>query len=433
MGLHGNGQTMTLGECISMGISRNLSLLNARIDIEKSHTVVSQNRARLLPVINGVLQFTDYLVNPVNVTTGTLLGNDFPDNPSWQTIKSMPYNANVGVQLVVPLYNQAIFASIDVARTIENISALTYEKGVEELTVQISKVYYLAQTSREQVELLDRNIARMEELYVITKALYEQGVVMEIDLNRVNINLQNLKSGRGQYQMAYEQQLNMLRFLLDLPSDTELILSDMPDSIHWVETAGIDTSLPEIVLAQKQRELAEKRIKTIKAGYIPTLSFSAYAGGVGYQEKFGNFFHSRAATHNWFGNCFIGFNVSVPIFDANTKKLQIKQQRSDYMQAENKIDLLQKQIRERYDSAILQLNHSREVYETQTQSYRQAEDVYDITESRYREGVASMTELLQDEMQLRMAQSSCVQAHCQFNIAQLELLRLSGNLAKLSE
>ena len=74
-----------------------------------------------------------------------------------------------------------------------------------------------------------------------------------------------------------------------------------------------------------------------------------------------------------------------------------------------------------------------EVYRSQAQSYRQAQNVYNVTEEQYREGVASMTSILQDEMQLRESQAACVLAHCQFNLARLDLLRLSGNLSLLTE
>lgn len=168
---------MTLKECIDLGITNNLTLINSRIDIAKSTTGVSQNRARLLPVINGAFQFTDYLMQPVNVTTGTLLGNDFPDNPTWQTIRSMQYNVNVGVQLNVPLYNQSIYAAVNVAKTVEQLSLISYEKAVEDLTMQIGKVYYLAQSSLEQIRLTGENITRMHELCLITEAMHEQGVV----------------------------------------------------------------------------------------------------------------------------------------------------------------------------------------------------------------------------------------------------------------
>lgn len=38
-----------------------------------------------------------------------------------------------------------------------------------------------------------------------------------------------------------------------------------------------------------------------------------------------------------------------------------------------------------------------------------------------------MTAIPQDEMQLRTAQTACVQAHCEFNLARLDLLSLSGS------
>lgn len=431
--LIGYGHTMTLEECVRQGIAGNLSLVNARIDIDKSRTGISQNRARLLPTINGVFQFTDYLQRPVNVTTGTLLGTDFPDEAVWQTIRSMQYNVNAGVQLTVPLYNPTIYASIDVAKTVEGLSRLSYDKAVEDLTMQVGKVYYLAQSSLEQAALADENISRMRELCSITEALYDQGVVLEVDLNRVRINLQNLKTQRDQFAMLHEQQLNMLRFLLDLSPEAPIEVERMPQDIDSANIPEISYSLPELNMATMQRELIERKISATKAGYIPVVSLTGYAGGLGYQDKFTHFFHTKAASQNWFGNCFIGLNVTIPIFDANSKKLQIRQHRHDAEQAANRAELLRDRVRTDYSNALLQLNHNIEVYHTQSQSYRQACDVYRVTEEQYREGVSSMTAILQDEMQLRTAQAARTRAQFMFNLAHLELLRLSGKLSLLTE
>ncbi len=97
-----------LKECIRMGIERNLSLKNARIGIETGRTTVSQARANLLPQVNGTLQAGDYLKRPVNVTTSTLLGADFPDAPTWGKVRSMPLTAQgagnfVKIQQRVPV------------------------------------------------------------------------------------------------------------------------------------------------------------------------------------------------------------------------------------------------------------------------------------------------------------------------------------------
>lgn len=220
---------------------------------------------------------------------------------------------------------------------------------------------------------------------------------------------------------------------MNVGADYPLDVERMPGDITPVQTFGVSDGLPELRLAEKQKELAEKRIKTTRAGYLPSISLTAYAGGVGYQEEFNRFFHGSEATDNWFGNCFVGLTVKIPIFETNARKLQIRQYKHDALQAANNIRLARQRINESYDNAMLQLHHNMEVFRTQTDSYRQAEAVYDVTEEQYKEGVASMTALLQDEMQLRTAQAACVQAHYQYNIAQLELLKLSGNLALLSK
>lgn len=433
LGLIASGQTMSLKECIRRGIANNLSLENARIDINKSSAAISQNRARLLPVINGVFQFTDYLKRPVNVTSGTMLGNDFPDDPTWQVIRSMQYNVNAGVQLNMPLYNQSIFASVDVAKTVDRLSRLSYDKAVDDLTMQIGKVYYLAQSSLEQATLADENIARMQELCAITEAMYDQGVVLEVDLNRARINLQNLKAQQNQFAMLYGQQLNMLRYLLDLSPDEPIEVERMASDIDSAKISGLSYSLPELGIATTQKELMERKISAIKSGYLPTVSLTGYAGGLAYQERFNHFFHTEASSRNRFGNCFIGLNITVPIFDANSKKLQIRQHRYDAEQAANRAELLRDKMQTDYSNALLQLDHNIEVFHAQSQSYSQACDVYRVTEEQYREGVSSMTAILQDEMQLRTAQSARTQAHFLFNVAHLELLRLSGNLSSLTE
>lgn len=426
-------QTMTLKECIVQGLANNLTVGNARTDMAKGRTALSQSRAKLLPVIDGRFQLTGYLKSPVNVTTGVLMGNDFPDTPTWQTIKSMPLNAGAGVLLSMPIYNQTILAGIEVTKTLEKIKSLSYEKAAEDLIMQIGKVYCLAQTSQEHTELLDKNIARMSDLCEITDALYSQGVVLEVDLNRVRINLQNLKAQRDEYHTLHEQHLHMLRFLLDMDTDAPLAVTHMSEGIEPVQASGLSTSLPELLLAERQEEIIGQQIKVARSGYIPTLSFTGYAGALGYQEKLRHFLHGNTATDNWFGNCYVAFSLRVPLFEANSKRLQVKQLRYDGQMAANRVEQQRKQLAKNYADACLQLSHSAETYLVQADSYRQAKSVYDITEEQYKEGVASMTALLQDEMRLRTAQAACVQAHCQYDLARLDLLKLSGNLSQLSQ
>lgn len=428
----GQQRAYSLKECVEIGIRNNLSLKNSRLSVLKSETALTQNRSRLLPVLSADFQLADYLMKPANVTTGTLLGTDFPDNPTWQKIQSMQYAINAGIQLGVPLYNQTVLSATKVARTLQEISRLSYEKAVEDLTVQISNVYYLAQASLEQQHLLDENIHRMEDLCAITEELYKGGVVLEVDLTRVQINLKSLTTQYDQYATLYEQQLNLLRFLLDLSPETPLAVQLMADEVTPLYVEGVSESLPELKLLSSRQEAIEKQIKTVRAGYVPNISLGARLGAVGYQEKFRHFFHTTNETHNWFGNTYLALSVQIPIFDGNDKRLKVRQYRYDQLQAETTFDLQRKQLDKEYADASRQFRHNLEVFRIQKDSYRQAEDVYEVTKEKYKEGVASMTELLQDEMRLRNVQAACVQAHCQCNMAQLMLLKLSERLDELT-
>jgi outer membrane protein TolC len=424
-------QEMTLGQCIDTAIRCNRSLDNSRIEVLRDSISVRQSRAMLRPTVNGNAQMTGYMLDPVNVTTGTLLGNDFPDDPTWNKIKSTSYQAVAGIQAQMPIYNATVLAAVEVSKMVEKVSRTRYEKAEEDLTVQVAKIYYLAQTTRKLTQLADENIQRMREMCDITEAMYDEGLVLEIDLNRVRINLQNIESERHNLVTLHEQQLNLLRFLMDMSPDSPLEVTALPEDITDGQLAGVSSNLPELRLLGEQSTLIDKQIKAVKAGYQPSLGVVGYFGAVGYQEEFHHWFSGSEATDNWFGNSFIGLQLRVPIYDGGIKRMKTRSYKLQAEQISNNRELLRSRYEQEYANASLQFTHNREVLETQRMSQRQAEGVYEVTSMQYKAGVASMTSLLQDDMQLRQAQASCVQAIEECLLARLDLLRLSGSLGQL--
>ena len=77
-----------------------------------------------------------------------------------------------------------------------------------------------------------------------------------------------------------------------------------------------------------------------------------------------------------------------------------------------------------------QMNNGRN-FEKQTVNYRLAEDIYKVTTDRYREGIVSMVEVLQDEMSMSDAQNNYLTAHYNYQVSNLTLLKLTGNLETL--
>mgnify|MGYP000513885327 CR=1 FL=1 len=60
-------ETLTLSQCLRMGIENNLQLQTRRNDIAKGGHAITENRAKLLPQINAVV-FEQTGIQPSNIT-----------------------------------------------------------------------------------------------------------------------------------------------------------------------------------------------------------------------------------------------------------------------------------------------------------------------------------------------------------------------------
>ena len=80
------------------------------------------------------------------------------------------YNANFGLQLQIPLYNQTLYTTLSIAKNMDEMNSISYEKAREDLILQISQMYYLGQVTAAQIILIKANITRLEALRDITQA-----------------------------------------------------------------------------------------------------------------------------------------------------------------------------------------------------------------------------------------------------------------------
>ena len=75
-------------------------------------------------------------------------------------------------------------------------------------------------------------------------------MAMEVDLKRVNINLENLKVQYDNAQAMMTQQLNMLKYIMDYPAEKEIgLLPVNTDSIATVALTGLSENLYELRLS----------------------------------------------------------------------------------------------------------------------------------------------------------------------------------------
>ncbi|WP_302762065.1 TolC family protein [Phocaeicola coprocola] len=416
---------LTLEECLRLGIENNLSLESSRNEIRKGEHTLSENRAKLLPQINAVAGFNDNFNPPVSVTDGSAYGNPY------NVTKTLQYNASAGIQLQMPLYNQTVYTAVDIARTMNELNRLSYEKAREDLILQISKMYYLSQNTAEQIALIKENISRLNELSNITQAFYDNGMAMEVDVKRVNINLENQRVQYDNAQSMLTQQLNLLKYVIDYPADKEIALTPVDtENTTSVSLTGLDNNQYELQLLQSKQKLAEQQHKMIGQGYIPSLSLTGSWMYSAYTDKAKNWFHSGPSNH-WYNSSGIGLTLRIPIFDGLDKRAKMKKAKIEIENAKLSYENALKNMQTQYLNATNELMNSQRNFRKQKDNYLLAEDVYQVTTDRYREGIASMTEVLQDEMRMSEAQNNYINAHYNYQVTNLSLLKLTGQLETL--
>ena len=278
---------------------------------------------------------------------------------------------------------------------------------------------------------MNDNIRRFKELRDITQAFYDNGMALEIDLKRINVKIETMDVQLANAKAMLSEQYNMLKYVMDYPAEKDIVVEEkVVDKVDDAQLTGLNTNLYELQLLQKKLDMAELQKKMAKDGYLPTLALSANWAYTAYTDKFKNWFHSGESNH-WYRSNGIGLQLRVPVFDGFEKRSKIRKAQVDIDNAKLSYENALKSMQTQYANAINDLANNQRNYVKQRDNYRLAEGIYGVTVDRYREGIVSMVEVLQDEMSMSDAQNNYLTAHYNYQVSNLAVLKLTGKLDEL--
>lgn len=418
-------RVMSLKECLTIGIENNLSLKSSRNEVAKGKHNISENRARLLPQVNFAAGFNDNFTPPVSVTDGTAYGK------LYNVTKTLQYNSSASLQLQMPLYSQTALTAVEIAKTLDNLNQLSYEKAREDIIMQIAKLYYLIQNTTEQITIISDNLKRFEELRNFAQAFYDNQMALAVDLKRINVRIESTDVSLANAKAMLREQYNMLKYAMDYPADEDIVVDvKKVDNINMAVQSGLNVNLYELQLMRTQEKLTEQQVKLAKDAYLPTVALTGNFTFTAYTDKFKNWFHSGESNH-WYDSNGLGITLRVPVFDGFEKRSKIRKAKIDADNARIAYENTLKNLQTQYSNAVNDLMNNERNYRKQRDNYRLAEDIYKVTMDRYREGVTSMVEVLQDEMSMSEAQNNYLTAHYNYEVSNLAVLKLTGTLGSL--
>ena len=275
---------LSLKDCVKQAVEKNVNVQTAKIDKEIGKEKKNEASASLYPKINLNSNFTDNVKLQKIMVDGALVGAPGTEIPF--TMGSQ-YSATEVLNISQILYNQTAITALKLARKANETYDLNIRKSKEEVGIQVAKMYALAQTTIEQQKLIESNIDRSERLKKITGVTIEAGTGKQIDMDRVNVNLGNMYTQLSNSKAAYEQQLNTIKYLLQLSLDTPVELTDtVGTELLSAQPILLNdfSSNVNIQLLESQKQINSLNKKYINAGYLPSLSLSGQAAYQGQQN-----------------------------------------------------------------------------------------------------------------------------------------------------
>ena len=425
-------EQIDLKTCIDYALEHALSIREANLNISQTKTDYKETLGFGLPQITSELSFTDNAIIPTTFIpargfaafTGqnpNTVPDDAPDAKLTLGTRFVP-RANLKLsQLVI---DARYFIGLKAFENLYQLAEQTQKQTKTDLIYQITKAYYSILVNQERAKIFKTNLARLDTLLQQNQVLFDNGYLLSVDLKRLKVNYNNLKTEQRKIDYAIQIAKNGLKLQIGMPIEKKIELTEMIDTskVSQLQLVGDDFHFDRIdyKMLKTQRKLNTFEIKGVKAGYYPKLYFDAvygYNGG-----------GSTLKSMRLVDYAFWGFRLQVPIFDGFQKRSQIQKLRLTEQKIDFALEALERQIRFEQEQTILNFRSAYDEVRNQAENQALAREVYDLTVTSYQEGLSSSSDLITAHTTYKEAQNNYYLVLLDLILAQLEYDKAFGNL-----
>jgi outer membrane protein TolC len=421
---------LSLEESLMYALENNVDAKNAQLETLIAKATVKERRAEGLPQINGNVDYTYNAAIPV-----VFFPNEgpFADPESDLDVVPLrfgvPLTATVAVQATQMIFDGSYFVGLQAANTYKMLTEFDRVKTEIDVKESVKKAYFSVLVNERRRQLAEANLVRLDTLLKETTALYEEGFVEKIDVSRIKVQRNNLKTELDRIVTATAVSVELFKIQIGLPMDHFVFLTQSLDDIQDLMEVN---SLMEIEGSRRIEldqvrtniDLVKLDLKNNMVQYIPRLAaFATYQRNAAAQET-GNLFQRD----RWFTGAFIGGTLSIPIFDGLAKSARIQQNRVQIQQLENQERFFEDNIQLEKFQSKANLKNSIAALEVQYENMELAREVFNMAKIKYEEGVGSNLEVVEADSALKEAETNYFTALYDALIAKVDLEKALGIL-----
>ena len=419
-----NELKLTLKEAQDFATMNNKMVLAARSDVQASKVALWEIISNTLPQVSASGSFTDNLKLMTTLLPGEFFG--MPGEKIPVTFGSQ-FNSSASVQANMLIFNAPLYIGIETTKLAQKLSEDNLTKTELDTRQSVSTAYFLILVSERSLEILDGNIANLNETLKSTKAMFSAGMAEATDVDQMVSNVNMVENSRSSLQRTIELNYNILRFQLGVQPDSKIILTDTLEGL----TAEIDvealltqqfdlTQNINYKLIQGQEIMSSLVLKSQKASVLPTLAGFYNYGTNGMGDKISEL--------RWFQNSMAGLQLSVPILGGGQRYAQIKKAQINLEKAKTTKEMVTEQLLLEEKQLRYNLVNANNQYKSQKENVDVSKRVYANMENKFRQGVASSLDLTQANSNYLQAENNYISALMNLLQTKLALDKLLNNM-----
>lgn len=314
---------------------------------------------------------------------------------------------SLGLNASYPIYTGGKNeASVDSSELGVRSAILSTQRARETLKLDVIKAYYNALEAMKTVKVTQESVDKYQAHYTNVEQLYSAGSKARIDVLRSSVELSNARQTLIRAQNAYEVSLARLRDLIDMDREEPIRLTDdfsyvkfdigMKECIDYAFRNRKDLMVDRYTLEQK--ELA---IKMAKAGYLPSLNFSAGVNALN---------HRFEPTSDHSSGWSAGLSANWNVFDSGVTKAQVDAAKTERDIAKLNMERDEEAVDLELREAYYNMREAEKRFNSTTDAVRQAEEDYYIATEKYRAGEGIMLDVIDAQEALSTAQLNYISA-----------------------
>ena len=399
--------SLSLKEAQDYAVKQNRTLRNASLAVQEAYAQRWQTIAAMLPSVDGSYSYSNYCGYTAEMT---MMGNKININ--------MPNVGALGVTAAIGINGQGIVGVLlnNVAIKMKKIAL---EKSENELRSSVMSAYVSVLALQSITGLLDSSLVNIQDLEQMTQNAVNVGAAEQTSADQIRVRVNTLKNNINAQKRIVELATNSLKVLLDVPVETELVLTENMDEVLSPERVldllsqnfAIENNL-NYQLLQQQVELAKRNVHMAGWAYGPTVALAYNYQNQKYYGEGG----MRMTPPN-----VVQVTVKMPLWSSGKRAAAVVEKKIALEEAKNTLSETTDNLEIQYRQLCFDLTNAYETYLNEKDNIEVTQRVFNSSTEKFKWGAASNLELTNASNDLINAQSTYVQAMLTLINAQSEL------------